>query len=1028
MCVVNGFPGSRAYKVVSPTTYNFKGLLREDQESNNRLFTDSYEVNDKTPLGIPKKYVASIVPNTESQEATSQQSPGCQNIGWTDRASYLSSSWLVDRYWWLYTVKRLDKLGPSLWGFRGLDKLDEALDCLGRNIFTTIFNAAYYSGITECGNQMCKERKKAFEAAAPECSWSPFRDFILTCLACNVGEEGWSFFQEIVLPMEEKCKAKGIPGDFIYYWMLYERNIPSSFCIDIRGILDLCRWSSCIVQDTPKPDARDIGIVPSNSRLKLEYCLKVWLAVLPEYENNSLSTSKTCEEKGLCPNRLWNVSFHGPNTSVGVCLLEKASQKIPPLNSRKSHIDCSAQHCLRAHDNSTGVQQAHKCEEKACSDISFPGIQLNQASEGSNGRWFNTAWRLQPNRKKQQVMAPEENEYMAISHVWSDGTGVGVKTYGQVNQCLYRYFAKIAKSLNCSGLWWDTISIPSDRAARATAIERMLENFERAKVTLVHDEELVNFPWSNDGSPAIALVLSSWFTRGWTAAELFASRNHKVKVLFADPDNLTGDPLIKDLDDDVFMGNKKDTGTSNIAGTIPMPGYFVAADAMRRIRGLAHNRGAIKKLSDLVNILSHRTTSWARDHMLIAGLMCETLNARSDHSGFEITKLILSRLSRIDVPDLFHAEVPAATYGGWSWCPQSIYGLGQLYHSSSYVDIRCRVFPDGRLTGRFQPYEILENDKIAPCGSHPALKARISLALSNRKSCLLLSTPHNQQDQLYILAQPVFMNGCTISCRWIACVRLQSPLSGRRREIHLSSHTYFRFGNDMSLSGAPLPPMSFDDLCSVSLSFRTNSNRYQGHRTICENHPRHPRKNKNTRNWRPQLVYFYDYQADHDEKIENSEYNFSPSRPSAHLAWDPNNEENMIRESFFEILKSVVHVGEMKNDQVTLLWSFPHKVVKCCSKHKNSIFRTQFHRVPKILIQGKEHDISLGRKTYEESIKELLETYDGHSVIWSCRPCRHHPKESRWEGDHDPVYDIDVEREGPTQEDIIYRSEYQDYV
>ncbi|KAI0183937.1 hypothetical protein EV127DRAFT_486622 [Xylaria flabelliformis] len=182
-------------------------------------------------------------------------------------------------------------------------------------------------------------------------------------------------------------------------------------------------------------------------------------------------------------------------------------------------------------------------------------------------------------------MTWKEKDYMALSHVWSDGTGVGLKAPGKVNKCLHAYFAKIARKLGCDGLWWDAISIPSERTARATAIERMLDNFEKAKVTVLHDQDLVRFPWRDDGSPAVALVLSSWFTRGWTAAELFASRHHSVKVLYADPTNPDGDPLINDWDSGSFAADvgewmsprhlkhfpgHKSRNIMSPAGTIPM--------------------------------------------------------------------------------------------------------------------------------------------------------------------------------------------------------------------------------------------------------------------------------------------------------------------------------------------------------------------------------------------------------------------------------------------------------------------------
>ncbi|KAK4495828.1 hypothetical protein PRZ48_013096 [Zasmidium cellare] len=141
---------------------------------------------------------------------------------------------------------------------------------------------------------------------------------------------------------------------------------------------------------------------------------------------------------------------------------------------------------------------------------------------------------------------------MAVSHVWSDGTGVGRKSPGTVNTCLFAFFAELAAQLDCTGIWWDTISLPTDQVARREAMSTMLWNYEYASVTVVHDEELTELEYKDDGSPAVALLLSPWFTRGWTAAELFASRGHPVKVLFKNPDP-SGPPLVlKDLDTDIL--------------------------------------------------------------------------------------------------------------------------------------------------------------------------------------------------------------------------------------------------------------------------------------------------------------------------------------------------------------------------------------------------------------------------------------------------------------------------------------------
>lgn len=66
----------------------------------------------------------------------------------------------------------------------------------------------------------------------------------------------------------------------------------------------------------------------------------------------------------------------------------------------------------------------------------------------------------------------------------------------------------------------------------------------------MHDETLIEFEWKDDGTPCLALVLSAWFTRGWTALELYVS--DKVVVLFKNPNSTGGKPLLKDLDKDII--------------------------------------------------------------------------------------------------------------------------------------------------------------------------------------------------------------------------------------------------------------------------------------------------------------------------------------------------------------------------------------------------------------------------------------------------------------------------------------------
>jgi hypothetical protein len=131
-------------------------------------------------------------------------------------------------------------------------------------------------------------------------------------------------------------------------------------------------------------------------------------------------------------------------------------------------------------------------------------------------------------------------------------------------------------------------------------MKQLHSQYAKAKYTIVHDKSLVEFPWNNDGSPCLALVFSSWFTRGWTAVELALSKS--IKVLFGPETN--GRPLIKDLDDILA----KDPKTSS-------KGHWLASQLIRRLRQPISNVG------DLLAILSQRVTSWKSYRVKLAGLL-----------------------------------------------------------------------------------------------------------------------------------------------------------------------------------------------------------------------------------------------------------------------------------------------------------------------------------------------------------------------------------------------------------------------
>ncbi|KAI1145486.1 hypothetical protein F4825DRAFT_467294 [Nemania diffusa] len=308
------------------------------------------------------------------------------------------------------------------------------------------------------------------------------------------------------------------------------------------------------------------------------------------------------ERYKLCPNRIWQVSSRLPGwESILPQLLEEFSLR------HENHTACTLDYCEFSTRNFTTVKQYHElgtCEKELNAVIRdahtesgacFPlqGLfQEQRLLKAINSNRL-TAWSFDGCSLLQFPQA-----FMAISHVWSDGTGAGKWSAKGVNRCLYDYFQGIARQFQCEGIWWDTICIPKDRRVRGKAMKAMQLTYEYAKITLVHDRFLRNLPYRSPRLACIAVIMSSWFTRGWTALELVKSR--KVKIVFKD--------CIVDLDEQILYG---------------IDDSFYAAGVLRNFR-----KNRVIGIENLVTILGSRYTSWAKDQATIAGLLAGNPSAR----------------------------------------------------------------------------------------------------------------------------------------------------------------------------------------------------------------------------------------------------------------------------------------------------------------------------------------------------------------------------------------------------------------
>ncbi|KAK7965766.1 uncharacterized protein PG986_000043 [Apiospora aurea] len=882
------------------------------------------------------------------------------------------------------------------WGFLGTCR------CLGQRLLARIFYICMFSGIRTCSNPSCQARKPLFEASAPACEWGIFRQFVVLVLSCRLTY--WANALDSIVKME--CYGQWQQKDG-------SRRVPSRSCLDLHGVWDICEWAARCVATTNWPSD------PRISR-----------ALVPGYQARALHVSRRLHQHGICPTRVWNIAIQGHLGVANIHHVGAAITQPEPLALASEHSDCTDQYCQLSNSNSTLIQQGHKPAGCGCDqELYFDPALLNQAEKNKH----NMAWRVRmPNGTG---LCDEGDSYMAISHVWADGTGVGMKQIGRMNRCLWQYFRDIAISsgIECQGIWWDAISIPTDRDLRRKAIDSMLANYEMAKVTLVHDQQLADTEWKEDGSPAVAIILSSWFTRGWTAGELFASKDHAVKFVFRGSD---GNPSIKDLDCDILADVPDQTWPVPLARSekIPTLGHLVASDIIRLVRQSGPNdsithepledrRPMVHDLEQLLSILQPRTTSWAIDRMIIAGLLClPPEEISSTLKGSEITKKLLIKFGSLRLGLLIHDEVPVAESGPWSWCPQSIFDLGRFaggvgVRNNNWLFNDWKVDRCGSLRAKLLAYEVEESDLVIPHSQHASVATRIEVALSERQQCILLTSSAllERDIPMFLLAQPFFISGEErLSCQWVGWAYLQRQLGlhlrlnqdEQAREWHLSDRKRLPgvsrryevlpnstvlpiFGNHPRDVIREITPLNFNYTSWALQVLRSSGRNKEGEMRwilsesffdekgdLIKMHRGHPSAHptwESRRKWMPQLAYVHPLAVSLIHLVGKE-----PVSPplTARLEIELSQPYNLVAESFLETAqrrhlvatKSPCQVVDDCHEclgMVLLAWSFPYPndtqefLIKNCAKIIRTIFRSPFHIVPRVTVDSEPPPISL---------------------------------------------------------------------
>ena len=431
---------------------------------------------------------------------------------------------------------------------------------------------------------------------------------------------------------------------------------------------------------------------------------------------------------GFCQKRVLEVVRYGYDGEVDLVPLVRALEHLPQLR-HKGHVSCTPRFCGEAIKNFTSVDQLHKCVDSSkCGTTDGKMFDQRLLVAALHDNTATTAWTFDG-----MSLVPRGMSYLAVSHVWSDGTGAGAWKAGEVNECLWEFWVGIAKEgiaktgiaktgiakegRECVGIWWDTVCIPREKTARSNALNKMHQNYEDAEYTVVHDLYLAGIEWKNDGSPCIALALSPWFSRGWTALELRLSK--KVLILFRQYNGY----ILKDLNQ-VLAQHR----------FLQSHAHWIATDAVEKVE---HAAQRVQDASSLLSIIRARCTSWSQDQSIIAGLMC----GLTDHSGLpeqEITKRIMLKLGEIERSFLLHG-LPTISEPEFSWCPPRFPDIPCVPSPTHFIGVSS----EGILKARWEIWCISKSDvdkgTIRPMSADMDVRSHVQRALQKVEGCVILT-------------------------------------------------------------------------------------------------------------------------------------------------------------------------------------------------------------------------------------------------------------------------------------------------
>ncbi|KAI0845010.1 hypothetical protein F5Y00DRAFT_265975 [Daldinia vernicosa] len=388
-------------------------------------------------------------------------------------------------------------------------------------------------------------------------------------------------------------------------------------------------------------------------------------------------------EDGWCPSEL-NVIFAQSDT-ISLWYLYHFTRPSPHQTHRflrtRDRVEmqpgyadeelCTASSCLykRLNDDTYITKHVDGCDncddaianpESYCSILREDKIPLISVSDEGDEK-INVVFRA----------AEPGCNYIAISHIWSDGLGNPHRN--AIPSCQFRRLSKIVREYQNTALFWfDTLCVPPDKAnlksEQDKAMGLMRKAYEDAKAVLVLDSWTTGttHKHKSDVENLYKIFHCSWNTRLWTFQEAALAQT----LLFQFRDGWYN----------VDEGIKRIKANKDISIEVTVKPTLIGL--YDRLRGFRKSGGSITDLFKfIVKSIAIRTTSVPADEPLCLSALLNFSVPDIEKIAKEPHQLRMRKfwemLDSIPSGFIFVSEYERIDVDGLRWAPKTLLGVGQ---------------------------------------------------------------------------------------------------------------------------------------------------------------------------------------------------------------------------------------------------------------------------------------------------------------------------------------------------------------